>query len=168
VTTAVRAAPSPRARRLRSPLLVALWTLLGIEAIGGLVIFYVRLATGSTPGETLHVVTGVVLAIAYTIYQVQHWSRVSPWRGRLDYTLGLIGACAMGLTLASGLWLGLPWWRLRVASHLAGPVAYPTPLSAAHNIMSMLVLTFVGAHLAAVLLRDRGARERAAVSARHG
>jgi hypothetical protein len=66
----------------------------------------------------------------------------------------------MGLTLATGLLLGVPWWRLRVASHAAGAVAYPTPVSAAHNIMSMLVLTFVGAHLAAVLLRDRGAKRR--------
>jgi len=32
-------------------------------------------------------------------------------------------------------------------------------LSAAHNIMSMLVLTFVLAHLAAVLLRDRVGRK---------
>jgi hypothetical protein len=31
-------------------------------------------------------------------------------------------------------------------------------VSGAHNIMSMLVLTFVLAHLAAVLLRDRSGR----------
>ena len=157
----VRAVGSARSRRLRAPLLVTLWALLGIEGLGGLTIFYVRLANGSTPGETLHVLAGFALALVYTVYQVQHWSRVAPWRSRLDYALGLIGACAMAITLATGLWLGVPWWSLRVASHSANAVAYPTPLSAAHNIMSMLVLTFVGAHLAAVLLRDRASRRKA-------
>jgi cytochrome b561 len=42
----------------------------------------------------------------------------------------------------------------------AEAVAYPASLSAVHNVMSMLVLTFVGAHLAAVLLRDAAAKRR--------
>jgi hypothetical protein len=145
---------APRARRLRAPLLLALWVLLGIEAAGGLVIFFMRLAAGSTPGESLHVVAGALLTLVYAIYQWQHWTRVSPWRGRLDYALGLIGAISMGVTLATGYVLARPWWALRVVARSGDPVAYPAGVSAAHNIMSMLVLTFVAAHLAAVLLRD--------------
>ena len=149
---------APRAKRLRAPLLVLLWWLLGIEAVGGLVIFYVRLAIGRTPGETLHVAAGAALTLAYALYQWQHWSRVAPWRSRLDYAMGLIAALSMGATLATGYALAWPWWNVRVVAHGTGAVPYPTPVSAAHNIMSMLVLTFVGAHLAAVLLRDAGAR----------
>ena len=67
---------------------------------------------------------------------------------------------ADGATLATGYWLAWPWWQVRMVEHGAGAVAYPTPVSAAHNIMSMLVLTFVGAHLAAVLLRDAAAKKR--------
>ena len=146
---------APRARRLRAPLLLALWALLGIEAVGGLVISFMRLAAGSTPGEALHVLAGALLTLVYAIYQWQHWARVSPWRGRLDYVLGLIGAMSMGVTLATGFMLASPWWSARVVARDGGPVLYPSAVSAAHNIMSMLVLTFVLAHLAAVLLRDR-------------
>jgi hypothetical protein len=154
-------APAPgaaRAKRLRAPLLVLLWWLLGIEALGGLVIFYVRLAIGRTPGEALHVGAGALLTLVYSLYQLQHWNRVAPWRSRLDYAMGLIAALSMGATLATGVALAWPWWQLRVQAHGAGAVSYPTAVSAAHNIMSMLVLTFVGAHLAAVLLRDAAAK----------
>ena len=146
---------APRSRRLRAPLLVLLWWLLGVEAAGGLVMFFMRLAAGTTPGETVHVVAGAGLTLVYAIYQWQHWGRVTPWRSRLDYALGLIGAIAMGITLATGYVLAAPWWSSRIVARAHGPVAYPSFVSAAHNIMSMLVLTFVLAHLAAVLLRDR-------------
>ena len=149
---------APRARRLRAPLLLALWALLGIEAVGGLVIFFMRLAVGRTPGEALHVLAGALLTLVYAIYQWQHWTRVSPWRGRLDYVLGLIGAMSMGVTLATGYVLAWPWWEARVVARSGGAVSYPSVVSAAHNIMSMLVLTFVVAHLAAVLLRDKRAK----------
>ena len=148
----------PRARRLRAPLLVLLWWLLGIEALGGLLIFFMRLAAGAMPGETIHVIAGVGLTLAYVVYQVQHWGRVAPWRGRLDYALGLIGAIAMGLTLATGYVLAWPWWRVRILARAHDPIAYSSFVSGAHNIMSMLVLTFVLAHLAAVLLRERAGR----------
>ena len=146
---------APRSRRMRAPLLVLLWWLLGIEAVGGLVIFFMRLAAGSLPGETVHVVVGAGLTLVYAIYQWQHWFRVTPWRTRLDYALGLIGAIAMGITLATGYVLAAPWWASRIVARTHGPIAYSSLVSAAHNIMSMLVLTFVLAHLAAVLLRDR-------------
>ena len=149
---------APRSRRLRAPLLVLLWWLLGVEAVGGLVLFFMRLATGSLPGETVHVIAGAGLTLAYALYQWQHWFRVSPWRGRLDYVLGLIGATAMGLTLATGYVLAWPWWVSRIVERAGGAVTYPSLVSAAHNIMSMLVLTFVLAHLAAVLLRDRAGK----------
>ena len=149
---------APRARRLRAPLLVLLWWLLGIEALGGLTIFFMRLAAGSLPGETLHVLVGAGLTLVYVVYQWQHWFRVSPWRGRLDYALGLIGAIAMGLTLLTGYVLAWPWWRVRVIARSHEAVAYTPFVSGAHNIMSMLVLTFVLSHLAAVLLRDRSGR----------
>jgi hypothetical protein len=139
---------------------MSLWWLLGIEAAGGLLIFFMRLAAGRTPGETLHVVVGALLTLAYAIYQGQHWRRVQPWRSRLDYAMGLIAALAMAATLATGYALAWPWWQLRTVARAAGEVSYSPPLSAAHNIMSMLVLTFVGAHLAAVLLRDAAARQR--------
>jgi hypothetical protein len=151
---------APRSRRLRAPLLVLLWWLLGIEAAGGLVIFFMRLAAGTMPGETIHVIVGAGLTLVYAIYQWQHWFRVSPWRGRLDYALGLIGAIAMGLTLLTGYVLAVPWWRSRVVARGHEAVAYSSFVSAAHNIMSMLVLTFVLSHLAAVLLRDRVGRPK--------
>jgi len=151
---------TPRSRRLRAPLLVLLWWLLGIEALGGLTIFFMRLAAGSLPGETLHVLVGAGLTLVYVVYQWQHWFRVSPWRGRLDYALGLIGAIAMGLTLLTGYVLAWLWWRARVIARSHDPIAYSSFVSGAHNIMSMLVLTFVLAHLAAVLLRDRAGRAR--------
>ena len=143
---------------MRAPLLVLLWWLLGFEALGGLLIFSMRLATGQTPGEWLHVAVGAVLTLVYAVYQWQHWSRVAPFRSRMDYALGLIGALSMILSLGTGIALALPWWALRIAQRSADPVAYSTVASAAHNIMSMLVLTFVGAHLAAVLLRDSAAK----------
>jgi hypothetical protein len=150
------AAPSARAQRLRSPLLVALWALLALEALGGLVIFFARLAAGRTPGEGLHVAGGAALAFAYLIYQWTHWGRVAPFRARLDYALGLIAAIAMVLVQLTGLWLGLEWWHARRAGIAA--VAYTSSVSAAHNVMSMLVLTFVLSHLGAVLMRDARAR----------
>lgn len=152
--------PSPRRRRLRAPLLVLLWWLLGFEAAGGLLVFFMRLASGDTPGEALHVVVGALLTLVYAVYQWQHWTRVTPWRSRLDYAMGLIAALSMGAALATGFVLAWPWWQLRVIARSAAAVPYPTVVSAAHNIMSMLVLTFVGAHLAAVLLRDAAAKRR--------
>jgi hypothetical protein len=154
----VNEAKDPRGRRLRAPLLVSLWVLLAFEGVGGIVLFFARLAAGRTPGESLHVVAGAVLTLVYAAYQWQHWARVSPWRGRLDYALGLIAALSMAVALGTGLVLAAPWWQARVVARSAEAVAYPTALSAVHNIMSMLVLTFVGAHLAAVLLRDAAAR----------
>ena len=151
---------APRGRRLRAPLLVTLWGLLVIEGVGGIVIFFARLAAGRTPGEALHVVAGALLTLVYAIYQWQHWTRVSPWRSRMDYAMGLIAALSMGGALGTGLWLAWPWWQARIVAGSRFAVAYPTVVSAAHNIMSMLVLTFVGAHLAAVLLRDRAARRQ--------
>jgi hypothetical protein len=146
-------APAPaeaRARRLRAPLLVTLWALLAIEAAGGLVISFARLAAGATPGIALHVVAGFALALAWAAYQWTHWRRVAPWRPRLDYVLGLIGASSMLLALASGFALAPAWWNARGAATTA---PYPAWLSGAHNVMSMFVLTFVGAHLFAVLQR---------------
>jgi hypothetical protein len=153
---------APRAARLRAPLLVALSALLAIEGVGGIVIFFARLAAGRTPGESLHVIAGVLLTVAYAVYQWQHWSRVAPWRSRMDYALGLIAALSMASALGTGLWLAWPWWQTRIVAGSPYPVPYPTTVSAAHNIMSMLVLTFVGAHLAAVLLRDAAAARRGA------
>lgn len=153
-------ARDPRARRLRAPLLVTLWSLLAVEGVGGIVIFFARLAAGRTPGETLHVLAGAALTLVYAVYQWQHWTRISPWRSRLDYALGLIAALSMAAALGTGLVLAAPWWEMRAVARSGEAVAYPTALSAAHNIMSMLVLTFVGAHLAAVLLRDAAAKRR--------
>lgn len=151
---------SPRGKRLRAPLLVTLGVLLGFEAVGGLVIFFARLAAGTTPGEALHVGVGAALTLVYVFYQWPHWTRVAPWRSRLDYALGLIAAASMIATLATGYALTWPWWQERVVARSAAAVGYAPPVSAAHNIMSMLVLTFVGAHLAAVLLRDAAAKRR--------
>jgi hypothetical protein len=158
--TVPSAPPSPRARRLRAPLLVALWAVLALEAVGGLLIFFARLAAGRTPGETVHVAGGVALTALYVVYQWGHWGRVAPFRKRLDYALGLIATLSLALAQLTGLWLGVEWWRTRAV----GPAAVPyTPLvSAAHNVMSMFVLTFVGAHLGAVLQRDARARRDAA------
>ena len=147
---------SLRGTRLRAPLLLTLWVTLAFEAIGGLVIFCARLVAGATPGEGLHVVTGAILALIYGVYQWRHWIRVRPWRARLDSILGLIAAVFMALTLLSGLALGIPWWRQRIGGHSTEAVPYPPALAAFHNIASMVVLTFVGAHLGAVLMRDRG------------
>ncbi len=142
---------NPRSARLRAPLLLALWAALGIESLGGLVIFCARLVAGTSPGVTLHVAIGVALTFVYAVYQWRHWVRVAPFRARLDYAIGLIAALALANTQVTGLMLGWIWWR---AGGAATP-AYPPLLSAFHNIMSMLVLTFVGAHLGAVLVRDR-------------
>lgn len=155
---------SARSRRMRAPLLVTLWTLLGFEALGGLTIFVARLAAGRTPGETLHVIGGLLLLLIYSIYQWQHWMRVAPVRRRLDYGIGLLAAGAMIFVNVTGLILGLSWWRDRVAVPTTDPVAYTPIVSAAHNIASMLVLTFAGGHLGAVLFRDQ--RLRASRAAR--
>ncbi len=141
-----------RAARLRAPVLVALWLLLAVESVGGMLIFFARLASGTRPGETLHVLAGLVLTLLYVAYQWRHWLRVTPFRPRLDYVMGAIAAGVMALTLLSGLWLGLDWWYAR--AHGASAVRYPPLLSAVHDVGSMLVLAFVGAHLGAVLTRD--------------
>ena len=140
-----------RAARLRAPLLLALGITLAFEAAGGLWLFAARLLVGSSPGVALHVGGGLALNVLYAAYQWGHWRRVRPFRARLDHALGLIAALAIVCTQLSGLWLGALWWRSRAA----GIVDYPPLLSAAHNIFSMLVLTFTGAHLGAVLMRDR-------------
>ena len=149
-----------RAERLRSPLLIALWILLAFEAASGLLLFTAFLVAGRRPGEALHVVAGVPLAVVYAVYQWRHWRRVSPFRGRPDHVLGLVAASVTALTLATGLWLAGPWWIARVASPQAGAVSYPVALSSVHNLGSMLVMAFVGAHLVAVLSRG-AARGRA-------
>jgi hypothetical protein len=151
-----RPAGSPaevRARRLRAPLLLALWALLAFEAAGGIVIFIARLAFGRTPGEAFHVAAGVALTVVYAIYQWRHWRRVGLQRG-FHFVIGVLAASFMALANLTGLALGAVWWRDRVAGN-AVAAAYPPALSAVHNIGSMLVLTFAGAHLAAVLMRDR-------------
>lgn len=152
---------SPRSARLRSPLLLTLWTLLAVEAIGGLVIFVARLAVGQTPGESLHVIAGVALTVVYAIYQWQHWYRVAPFRARLDYSIGLLAALSMAATNVTGLILGWAWWEVRVLERSADPVPYAPLLSAGHNIGSMLVLTFIAGHVGAVLLRDWRVRQGA-------
>lgn len=139
-----------RDQRLRAPLLLTLWVLLAFEAGGGLVIFFARLASGRTPGEALHVVAGVALTGVYAAYQWAHWRRVRPLRARLDHVLGVLGATFMAATNLTGLALGAVWWN-----HRGGAVPYPTALTAVHNIGSMLVLTFVAAHVGAVLMRAR-------------
>jgi hypothetical protein len=135
--------------------LLTLWVLLAIDAVGGLAIFFARLAWGATPGITAHVLAGCALAGVYVAYQIGHWSRVSPLRARLDYGLGVLAAATLVGTFVTGLVLAVPWWRARASGSAA---AYPPMLSAVHNIGSMLVLTFVGAHLGAVLNRDRRGR----------
>ena len=148
-----RAVAVARARRLRAALLLWVWGLLAFEAAGGIVIFVARLAAGSTPGESLHVMAGLALTIAYAVYQWRHWVRVRFQRG-LHFLIGLLAASSMALTNLTGLALGVVWWRDRIVGH-AAVAGYPPALSAIHNIGGMLVLTFVGAHLAAVLMRDR-------------
>lgn len=141
-----------RAQRLRAPLLLTLGALLTFEAVGGLVLFWARLAYGGLPGERSHVLVGIPLALFYALYLWQHWRRVSPFRARLDYALGLIAAFSLAASLALGGVLGWLWWDSRGSG---SPPHYPELVSAAHNITSMLVLTFVLAHLLAVLARDR-------------
>lgn len=128
-----------------------MWGLLAFEAAGGMVIFVARLGFGATPGEALHVLAGLALTVLYAVYQWRHWRRVRFQRG-LHFTMGVLAALWMALVNLTGLALGAVWWRDRVQAGLAA-AAYPPALSAAHNIGSMLVLAFVGAHLAAVLAR---------------
>ena len=142
-----------RARRLRAPLLLTLWALLAFEAAGGIVIFVARLAAGSTPGEALHVAAGLALTMVYAVYQWRHWRRVGIQRG-LHFVIGVLAASFMALANLTGLALGAVWWRDRDIGQAAA-AGYPPALSAVHNIGSMLVLTFAGAHIAAVLMRDR-------------
>jgi hypothetical protein len=118
------------------------------------VILFARVAFGASPGVLLHVIAGLALTLVYAVYQLAHWNRVAPWRARLDYVLGLIAATTMIGTNGTGLWLAAIWWNARSSN--AAP-AYPVALSAAHTLGTMLALTFAGAHLAAVLQRDRGA-----------
>jgi len=156
------AAPIPasaagaQAQRLRSPLLLALWALLAFEALGGLTLFTARLVAGASPGEGLHVGAGVALTALYAVYQWRHWRRVRPFRPQLHYGLGLIAAIFMALVNLSGIPLAACWWRDRILTPGGAAVRYPPLLSAAHNVASMVVLTFVLAHLAAVLFRSRG------------
>lgn len=150
---AAEAVAEVRARRLRAPLLLSLWALLGFEAAGGTVIFVARLAAGNTPGEALHVGAGLALTIVYAVYQWRHWRRVGLQRG-LHFVIGILAASFMALANLTGLALGVVWWRDRVVGNAAA-AGYPPALSAVHNIGSMLVLTFVGAHITAVLMRDR-------------
>ena len=158
-TTGGPPAESLRVDRLRAPLLLAVWGLLAFEAVGGLVLFVARLVAGTTPGEAAHVVAGLALTALYAAYQWRHWVRVRPYRPRLHYTLGLIAGVFMALANLSGIWLGATWWQDRFGSPSGVEVRYPPVLSGFHNVASMVVLTFVGAHLGAVLLhdRDRGA-----------
>lgn len=136
-----------RARRLRSPLLVAVWVLLAFEALGGLVIFAVRLAAGSLPGEAAHVVVGVAFTLAWLVYQVRHWTRVR-FRRTFDHAMGWIATVSLAVTNGTGLALGWAWWRAH-----GGAARYATTLSTAHLVGTLLALGFVGAHLGAVLLR---------------
>lgn len=154
----LRSPAAAQARRLRAPLLLALWGLLGFEALGGLVIFVARLVRGTLPGEALHVAGGVLLTAIYTAYQWGHWRRVRPVRPQLHYALGVIAASFMALTNLTGLWLAAFWWQDRIATTSAAAVRYPVPLSAFHNVASMVVLTFVAAHVGAVLFRNRDPR----------
>jgi hypothetical protein len=145
--------PLPRVIRLRAPLLLALAALLLLEAVGGLVILFVRVAWGATPGVTLHVAGGLAFTVVYAIYQIAHWNRVAPWRKRPDYVLGLIAATTVSATDLTGLWLGWIWWTQRLDG--TGIGHYPVALAAAHTLGTMLALSFASAHLAAVLARDR-------------
>jgi hypothetical protein len=139
---------------MRAPLLIALWVLLAVEFLGGLVIFFARLANGTLPGESLHVWAGIALAGVYAAYQWQHWLRVRSVRSGLDRLLGYLTASSMVATLVTGIWLGWEWWRhVRVGA--PGHVPYASWLSGAHNIASMLVAAFVASHVGVILLRER-------------
>lgn len=144
-----------RAERLRSPLLVTLGVLLVAEAVTGLIIFFARLAAGTAPTLSLHWYAGFAFTLVYGLYQVQHWLRVQPLRARLDHVLGMVATASLVVTQVSGYWVGAEWFA---RGRPAGYTAFPAALSATHNVMSMLTLTFVGAHLGAVLLRDSRAR----------
>ena len=137
-----------RRQRLRSPLLLAFAVVLAFEAAGGIVIFCARLAYGAMPGETLHVIGGLVLTPLYALYQWRHWRRIRPVRQRLDHALGLLASGSIVLTQASGFALGFAWLEAGGAAADYEPV-----VSALHNIGSMLVMTFVAAHVGAVLKR---------------
>lgn len=154
-TPARRTFEEGRARRLRSPLLQALWVLLVFEAGGGLLIFVARLVNGTTPGEALHIVAGIALTAVYALYQWLHWRRVRPFRPQLHHALGLIAALFMAVANLTGLWLAADWWQGRAVAPMGTAVSYPPLLCAVHNVASMVLLTFVGAHLGAVLFRDR-------------
>lgn len=129
--------------------------LLAVEALGGLILFAARLMAGRAPGETIHIFTGAAFAGIYVVYQARHWSRVRSLRWRLDHGLGLIAAVFMVVTLGSGLILALFWWDAKKVASEIGEVIYPPTWSAVHNVGSLLVLTFLGAHVCAVLFRDR-------------
>jgi hypothetical protein len=129
--------------------------LLAVEAVGGMVLFAARLIAGRASGETIHILGGVALVGIYAFYQARHWARVRSLRWRLDHGLGWIAAIFMVLTLGSGLILALDWWESKVAASKGGEVIYPPSWSAVHNVGSLLVLTFLGAHVCAVLFRDR-------------
>jgi hypothetical protein len=146
----------PRARRRRAPLLVALWVLLGVEAAGGLVILTARLVTGARPGETVHVAAGLAFTVVWAIDQWRHGQRVAPFRAGLDHLMGLAATVTLGAANATGLWLGALWWR---ALPLHAAARYPVALSVAHLVGTMLALSFAGAHLGAVLLREPSLRE---------
>ncbi len=153
-----RSPADAQARRLRAPLLLALWTLLAFEAVGGLILFVARLVSGTTPGEALHVVVGALLTALYAIYQWGHWRRVRPVRAQLHHALGMIAASSMALVNLSGLWLAAFWWQERIVETSGGAVRYPVALSAIHNVAGMVVLTFVVAHVGAVQFRAREPR----------
>lgn len=147
--------PSTRAERLRSPLLLMLWALFAIEAVTGLIVFFARLAVGSAPTVSLHWFAGFAFTLVYVIYQIQHWTRVQPLRARLDHVLGVVATTSLIITQVSGYWVGWEWF---MRGRPLGYTAFPAALSATHNVMSMLAMTFVGAHFGAVLLRESRAR----------
>jgi len=150
-------ATAPRARRLRAPLLLVLGALLAFEALGGLTMFFARVAWSRRPGASLHVVAGVALTLVYAVYQIQHWNRVAPFRARLDYALGLLASLAIALTNLTGLVLAWPPGRYGLGAAPGPGSASANPaLVGVHDVGSMLVLTFACAHLGAVLKRDGG------------
>jgi hypothetical protein len=120
-----------------------------------MILFAARLIAGRAPGETIHIFGGAALAGIYVVYQARHWRRVNALRWRLDHTLGLIAAVFMVVTLGSGLILALSWWDARKVASDTSEVIYSASWSAVHNVASLLVLTFLGAHVCAVLFRDR-------------
>ena len=140
---------------MRSPVLVVLAALFAIEAVTGLILFAARLISGRAPGESIHIAAGAAVVGVYAVYQARHWARVRSLRWRLDHGLGLLAAVFMVLTLASGAVLALSWWDTQAEPDTAAKVAYSPLWSALHNVASLLILTFLGAHLCAVLFRDR-------------